>query len=60
MAAAVPCTNLAATSVARLGATPQAADATANKTSPAANARRAPIRSASAPADSSSAANISV
>jgi hypothetical protein len=59
-AAAAPCTNLATTSVPGLGARPQAAEATTNTDSPAANARRAPPRSDSAPADSSKAANISV
>jgi hypothetical protein len=59
-AADPPCTNRATTSAVRLGASPQAAEATANTTRPPANARRAPTRSASAPADSSSVANISV
>ena len=59
-AAAVPCTNRAAISAPRLGARPQAAEAATNNPSPAANPRRAPTRSDSAPADSSRAANISV
>jgi hypothetical protein len=53
-AAAAPCTNRAATSVPRLGARPQATEATANAPSPAANARRAPIRSDSGPVAQSS------
>jgi DNA-binding MarR family transcriptional regulator len=59
-AAAAPCPNRATMSAPRLGARPQAAEAATNTPSPAANARRAPTRSVSAPADSSSAANISV
>jgi hypothetical protein len=59
-AAAAPCTNRAATSAPRPGARPQAAEAATNTESPAANARRAPARSDSEPADSSSAANMSV
>ncbi len=59
-AAAAPCTSRAVTSTPRPGARPQAAEASTNPATPAPNARRAPIRSASAPADSSSAANISV
>lgn len=59
-AAAVPCTNLAATSTPIAGASPHAADAATNKPIPMPNARRAPARSENAPADSSSAANSSV
>jgi hypothetical protein len=44
----------------REGARPHAAEASTNTTSPAPNARRAPSRSDSDPADNSSAANISV
>ena len=42
------------------GNTVEAAEATKNTQSPVPNARRAPARSDSAPADSSSAANMSV
>src|SRR6185437_9649816 len=59
-AAAAPWKNRAATRAPSPGARPQAAEATTNTDRPAANARRAPIRSDSDPADSSSAANISV
>ncbi len=59
-AAAAPCTNRAAISAPRLGARPHAAEAATNTTRPAAKARRAPTRSVSAPAGSSTAANISV
>ncbi len=58
-AAAAPCTNRAATSSPRLDPSPHATDARTNTTMPAAKARRAPTRSLSEPADSSSAANIS-
>jgi hypothetical protein len=54
-AAAEPCTSRAATR-----ASPHAAEATTNTTSPSPKAGRAPIRSLSDPADSSSAASISV
>ena len=56
-AAAVPCTNRAATSA---GASPHAVDATTKTATPRPHARRAPIRSVSAPAESRNAANISV
>src|SRR6266571_6275937 len=59
-AAAAPCTILAAISAPIAGASPHAADTRANSPTPAPNARRAPARSESAPADSSSAANSSV
>jgi hypothetical protein len=59
-AAALPCTTRAAISRPRLGARPQAMEATVKTDSPAANARLAPNRSEHAPADSSSAANSSV
>ena len=59
-AAAAPWTNRAATSASMVGANPQATEAATNTSSPAPNARRAPIRSDSARDDSSSAANISV
>ena len=59
-AAAAPCTDRATISAASDGASPQAAEAIVNSPSPPQKARRAPIRSDSDPADSSSAANISV
>jgi hypothetical protein len=59
-AAAAPCANRAATNAARLGARPQAVDAVTNTATPTPKARRAPVRSVSAPADSSTAATISV
>jgi hypothetical protein len=52
-AAAEPCTNRAATSQPRLGASPQPADAAAKTPAPTVNAREAPTRSDSAPAHSS-------
>src|SRR6266702_3871405 len=55
-AAAAPCTILAAISAPIAGASPHAADRRANSPTPAPNARRAPARSESAPADRSSAA----
>ena len=59
-AAAEPWMNRATTSADRLGAIAQAADATTNSPIPAANTRRAPARSVSAPDHKSRAANISV
>jgi hypothetical protein len=59
-AAAAPWTNRAATRAPSVGANPQAAEAAANTASPAAKARRAPIRSDSAPAVCSRAAKASV
>ncbi|KAG0734909.1 hypothetical protein G6F24_018843 [Rhizopus arrhizus] len=59
-AAPTPCARRAATSTANDGAHPQAIDARTNTTSTMPNARRAPMRSTSAPADSSSAPNIRV
>src|SRR6516164_3337676 len=52
--------NRAATSALMAGASPHAAEARTNTASPAPNARRAPNRSDTDPADSSRAANISV
>jgi hypothetical protein len=43
-----------------LGASPQASEASTNPATPAPNTRRAPNRSLSEPADSSSAANSNV
>jgi hypothetical protein len=59
-AAAVPCAKRNATSAARFGAMPQAAEASTNVAVPIPKARFAPIRSAIAPDDSRNAANISV
>ena len=59
-AAPAPCASRAATSTASEGASPHATEAITNSAKPDPNARRAPMRSASAPADSSSAANMSV
>ncbi len=59
-AAAVPCTNRNATSSARPGASPQATEAITKPTTPSPNARFAPIRSVSDPAESRNAANIRV
>src|SRR6516225_10245289 len=59
-AATAPWTNRAPTSAPMAGASPHAAEAATNTASPAPNTRRAPNRSANDPADSSSAANISV
>ena len=59
-AAAMPCTNRATIRTQSAGARPQATEASTNPTIPAANARRAPTRSLSDPADSSRAANMSV
>jgi hypothetical protein len=59
-AAAARCTNRAATSTPIDGASPQAAEASTNRPMPRPNVRRAPTRSDSASAESSSAANISV
>src|SRR4051794_27502141 len=59
-AAADPWTNRAATRAASEGENPQAADAPTKSATPTAKARRAPTRSANAPAHNSSAANINV
>ncbi|AJX69446.1 major Facilitator Superfamily domain protein [Burkholderia pseudomallei MSHR840] len=59
-AAASPCSARAAMSVAAFAAMPQTNDATAKSASPAANSRRAPNRSPSAPADSIRPASASV
>ena len=59
-AAPAPCAGGAATSTPSPGASPQAAEAATNTAGPAPNDWRAPIRSQSARADSSSAANMSV
>ena len=59
-AAAAPCTNRDATSTPKPGARPHPADAATNTVMPMPKARRAPIRSVSAPADSNTAANINV
>ena len=60
IAAALPWNRRAAISSPSPGASPQAAEATVKTATPAPNARLAPMRSESAPADSRSAANISV
>ena len=59
-AAPAPCTNRAAISTPIDGASPQAAEASANSAVPPANTGRPPRRSASAPPVSSSPANDSV
>ena len=60
IAAPAPCTARAAISQPMPGASAQAAEAAANRPSPAANSRRLPNRSPSAAAVSSSTAKLSV
>jgi hypothetical protein len=59
-AAASPWAKRNATSTPSCGAGPHAGDARVNPAIPSPNARRAPIRSASEPAESRAAANVSV
>ena len=60
MAAPAPCASRATTSTPSVGASPHATEAMTKSASPMPSACRAPVRSASAPAESSSAANRSV